>query len=108
MRLSQRGEIQSLDSADYGYVTINQAVTLLGAAWPQIGKQRREHLITIAAAKIGVHLSRDAQIKSKCVSAGHPTLYNWGRASTQQLPVRERSNSPLASKLRNCLEEISG
>jgi hypothetical protein len=25
------GEIQSLDSADYGYVTINQAVTLLGA-----------------------------------------------------------------------------
>jgi hypothetical protein len=26
-----RGEIQSLDSADYGYLTINQAVTLLGA-----------------------------------------------------------------------------
>jgi hypothetical protein len=25
------GEIQSLDSADYGYVTINQAVTILGA-----------------------------------------------------------------------------
>src|SRR4051794_12442557 len=25
------GEIQSLDSADYGYVTINQAITLSGA-----------------------------------------------------------------------------